>query len=108
MGACLFAGSVLNVLTTAMALLRRCRVNAALTIQLFSQLFHFINIWLFNRVVLEPRLQLCRREWGSKLRKVLAHIQTWAEKQGLELAADCHLAKVIQVQLITDCELIQD
>ena len=85
------------MLTTAMTLLRRCRVNAALTIQLFSQLFHFINIWLFNRVVLEPKLQLCTRVWGNKLRTRLAHVQTWAEKQGLELAADCHLAKVIQV-----------
>lgn len=80
-----------------MALLRRCRVNAALTIQLFSQLFHFINAWLFNRVVLEPRLQLCTREWGSVLRRRLAYVQLWAEKQGLELAADCHLAKVVQV-----------
>ncbi|KAB0405932.1 hypothetical protein E2I00_012938, partial [Balaenoptera physalus] len=41
---------VLHTLTGAMALLRRCRVNAALTIQLFSQLFHFINMWLFNRL----------------------------------------------------------
>ncbi|XP_014680003.1 PREDICTED: afadin-like, partial [Priapulus caudatus] len=40
---------VLSTLASAMALLRRCRVNAALTIQLFSQLFHFINMWLFNK-----------------------------------------------------------
>ncbi len=33
-----------------MNLLRKCRVNAALTIQLFSQLFHFINMWTFNQV----------------------------------------------------------
>jgi len=79
---CLIAGSILQVLTTAMTVLRRCRVNAALTIQLFSQLFHFINVWLFNRVVLEPKLQLCSRTWGNKLRKRLVHVQTWAEKQG--------------------------
>ncbi|KAG9347511.1 hypothetical protein JZ751_005079, partial [Albula glossodonta] len=41
---------VLHTLTGAMSLLRRCRVNAALTIQLFSQLFHFINMWLFNKL----------------------------------------------------------
>ena len=34
-----------------MGLLRKCRVNAALTIQLFSQLFHFVNMWTFNLVV---------------------------------------------------------
>lgn len=42
---------VLQVLGSAMALLRRCRVNAALTIQLFSQLFHYINVMCFNKVI---------------------------------------------------------
>ena len=42
---------VMNVLSSAMNLLRRCRVNAALTIQLFSQLFHFVNMWTFNQIV---------------------------------------------------------
>ena len=41
--------SVMNVLSLAMNLLRKCRVNAALTIQLFSQLFHFVNMWTFNQ-----------------------------------------------------------
>ena len=40
-----------QVLTFAMGLLRKCRVNAALTIQLFSQLFHYINMWTFNEIV---------------------------------------------------------
>ena len=80
-----------------MTLLRRCRVNAALTIQLFSQLFHFISIWLFNQVVFDQRLQMCTRDWGRKINKNIAHIHAWAEKQGLELAAECHLAKVNQV-----------
>nr|KAG5705047.1 hypothetical protein BaRGS_018777 [Batillaria attramentaria] len=31
---------------------------------LFSQLFHFINMWLFNILVMEPQLQLCTRVWG--------------------------------------------
>lgn len=44
-----------------MALLRRCRVNAALTIQLFSQLFHFINMWVFNRIVADPLPNYCTR-----------------------------------------------
>lgn len=45
------AGLVLTVLSSAMALLRRSRVNAALTIQLFSQLFHYINAICFNTVI---------------------------------------------------------
>ncbi|XP_078617986.1 afadin-like isoform X14 [Branchiostoma floridae x Branchiostoma japonicum] len=89
-------GDVLNTLSSAMSLLRRCRVNAALTIQLFSQLFHFINMWLFNKVVMEPHLGLCTRMWGLKLKRRLGRVELWAEKQGLELAADCHLCRVIQ------------
>ncbi|XP_036782358.2 afadin isoform X2 [Manis pentadactyla] len=87
---------VLHTLTGAMSLLRRCRVNAALTIQLFSQLFHFINMWLFNRLVTDPESGLCSHYWGAIVRQQLGHVEAWAEKQGLELAADCHLSRVVQ------------
>lgn len=87
---------VLAVLASAMSLLRRCRVNAALTIQMFSQLFHFINMWLFNKVVCETRSNLCTRVWGSRLKRRLGRVEAWAEKQGLELAADCHLSRIVQ------------
>ncbi|XP_049761534.1 afadin isoform X2 [Elephas maximus indicus] len=87
---------VLHTLTGAMSLLRRCRVNAALTIQLFSQLFHFINMWLFNRLVTDPDSGLCSHYWGAIIRQHLGHIEAWAEKQGLELAADCHLSRIVQ------------
>lgn len=88
---------VLHTLTGAMSLLRRCRVNAALTIQLFSQLFHFINMWLFNKLVTDKESGLCCHYWGAILRQQLSHIEAWAEKQGLELAADCHLSRIVQV-----------
>lgn len=81
-----------------MCLLRRCRVNAALTIQLFSQLFHFINMWLFNRLVTDPESGLCSHYWGAIIRQQLGHVEAWAEKQGLELAADCHLSRIVQVR----------
>lgn len=90
-------GDVLDTLSSAMNLLRRCRVNAALTIQLFSQLFHFINMWLFNILVKEQH-QFCMRIWGLRLKRRLGSIEAWAEKQGLELAADCHLCRIIQVK----------
>lgn len=80
-----------------MSLLRRCRVNAALTIQLFSQLFHFVNMWLFNRLVTDPESGLCSHYWGAIIRQQLGHVEAWAEKQGLELAADCHLSRIVQV-----------
>uniref|UniRef100_A0A8D3DQD0 Afadin n=1 Tax=Scophthalmus maximus TaxID=52904 RepID=A0A8D3DQD0_SCOMX len=87
---------VLHTLTGAMSLLRRCRVNAALTIQLFSQLFHFVNMWLFNKLVTDTESGLCCHYWGAILRQQLSHIEAWAEKQGLELAADCHLSRIVQ------------
>lgn len=89
-------GDVLRTLSAAMNLLRRCRVNAALTIQLFSQLFHFINMWLFNILIQRPNLKLCTRRWGIRLKRRLGRVEAWAEKQGLELAADCHLCRIIQ------------
>ena len=88
---------ILYTLTSAMSLLRRCRVNAALTIQVFSQLFHYINMWIFNKLVRQPQYGLCTREWGHRLRRRLGRVETWAKKQGLELAADCHLCRVVQV-----------
>jgi afadin len=101
---------VLSVLSSTMGLLRRCRVNAALTIQLFSQLFHALNAALFNRLVGldSPRLpasashhllpppgaNLCSRQWGLSLSRRLRRLEAWAERQGLELAADCHLGNI--------------
>lgn len=82
------------MLAGSMSLLRRCRVNAALTIQLFSWLFHHVNMWLFNSLLAGS--SPCNRQTGSLLKRRLAHLVAWAEKQGLELAADCHLARIIQ------------
>ena len=46
-----------------MGLLRKCRVNAALTIQLFSQLFHFINRWTFNQIVTAENKNYCTHRY---------------------------------------------
>lgn len=98
-----FAEMVLNTLVNSMSLLRRCRVNPALTIQLVSQLFHFISAWIFNQLM---KLQasasgLRSYYWGVALRQRLVAIEAWAERQGLELAADCHLGHIIQVKSAT-------
>ncbi|KAG7229131.1 hypothetical protein INR49_013073, partial [Caranx melampygus] len=89
---------VLNTLMNTMSLLRRCRVNPALTIQLFSQLFHFISTWLFNQLMSsEANTRGLRSHyWGAALRQRLTAIEGWAERQGLELAADCHLGHIVQ------------
>lgn len=87
----------LEMLTEAMTLLRYCRVNAALTIQLFSQLFHYMNMYLFNWLMSREGSSYCCRAWGIRLANRLGHVQSWAERQGLELAADCHLSRIVQV-----------
>ncbi|XP_067099467.1 afadin-like [Osmerus mordax] len=93
---------VVNTLTATMSLLRRSRVNPALTIQLFSQLFHFISAWLFNRLlgVEASTLGLRSHYWGAALRQRLTAIEDWAERQGLELAADCHLGCILQATML--------
>ncbi|ERL86746.1 hypothetical protein D910_04152 [Dendroctonus ponderosae] len=131
---------VINILSGAMNLLRKCRVNAALTIQelfyaalnilslqtknykhynvtlyycmlqltnnlescyikcvlfqLFSQLFHWISAKALTNVI--SNSNLCTRNFGNKLANRLRNLQAWAESQGLELAAECHLAKIVQ------------
>lgn len=85
---------VINVLSGSMNLLRKCRVNAALTIQLFSQLFHWISSRSLSTIINNPHL--CSRNFGTKLFNRLRNLQAWAESQGLELAAECHLAKIVQ------------
>ncbi|XP_044596126.1 afadin isoform X3 [Cotesia glomerata] len=86
--------SVLQIFSNTMALLRRYRVNAALTIQFFSHLFHTINATAFN--ILISNNNLCVRWFGRRLKARLNAIETWAERQGLELASQCHLATIMQ------------
>jgi len=83
-----------------MDLLRKCRVNPALTIQVFSRIFFYINTYLFNRIVCYPELKLCSAIWGEKLLFRLKSISNWAERQGLELPSECHLMKVNQLCLL--------
>lgn len=102
---------ILNVLNDTMATMRKNRVNAALTIQIFSHLFQHISKWLFDRLIgvydrQQPNMMnsqsfsvYCNRIWGERLNNRLAMIGGWAEKQGLEQAADFHLSRVIQVTL---------
>ncbi|XP_048505852.1 afadin isoform X11 [Athalia rosae] len=85
---------VLQIFSNTMALLRRCRVNAALTIQLFSHLFHAINATAFNALVSNGNL--CVRWFGRRLKARLNALETWAERQGLDLASQCHLATIMQ------------
>lgn len=39
---------------------------------------------------------MCIETWGKVIRERLDILESWAHKQGLELAAECHLAKINQ------------
>ena len=93
-------GDILALLSSIMTLLRKCRVNAALTIQFFSHLFHYINTWLFNRIVCWPELNLCSRFWGEKLSVRLKYITDWSQRHGLELPSDFHTSQINQLCLL--------
>lgn len=50
---------------------------------------------------------MCTAEWGKVMTERLQLLETWAERQGLELAADCHLAKINQcAQFLQVCLII--
>lgn len=98
------------VLDQTLETVRKNRVNAAFTIQIFSHLFHHISRWLFDRLIgvhdrknnlipgRQPNFDVyCNRFWGERLGRRLACIGAWAENHGLEQSADIHLARAIQV-----------
>ena len=87
------SAGIISVLNSVMTVLRRCRVNASLTIQLFSHLFHHINRQCFNLLLQWPDLS---SSWGGRLVARVWRLQGWAQAQGLELAAECHLARLLQ------------
>lgn len=39
---------------------------------------------------------MCIEAWGKVISERLRILEVWALRQGLELAADCHLAKINQ------------
>ncbi|CAH8860928.1 unnamed protein product [Trichobilharzia szidati] len=102
---------ILQYFTYLMQQLRKSRVNAALTFQLYSQLFHLIGAHIFNTVLIDteakPRNVLSdgnlwlTRLGASRLNRRLDRIKRWAHKQGLELAVECRLQRCTQA-----CQLI--
>ncbi|TGZ72172.1 hypothetical protein CRM22_002251 [Opisthorchis felineus] len=104
--------TLMQFLSWLMHLLRRTRVNASLTIQLFAQLFHTLNAYIFNHALIntEARPRHTRDEqniWLTRLGAIrlvrrLERIKHWAQRFGLERAAECRLQRCVQA-----CQLIQ-
>ena len=90
-------GDVLMTLGSTVSLLKRCRVNATLSVMTFALLFRYISTKLFNKLVTDGKH--CSRSVGQKLRRRLERVKVWAEKEGMELPAETHLSMIIQVSL---------
>ncbi|VVC26416.1 Hypothetical protein CINCED_3A012275 [Cinara cedri] len=89
------ANSIVSKLGIMMTTLREGRVNASLTIQIYNQVFRFINAWAFNRLITAD-MGYYTRAWGARLKSRIGRLQAWAERQGLEVSADCQLALISQ------------
>uniref|UniRef100_A0A0N5BUI0 Dilute domain-containing protein n=1 Tax=Strongyloides papillosus TaxID=174720 RepID=A0A0N5BUI0_STREA len=97
------SNETISVFENIMSQLRRNRTNAALQIQIFSQLFHYVNMYIFNWLVgTEEGSHHITRSWATHLKERLYNIYRWAESHGLELAVECHMDRIQQaVNLLT-------
>jgi afadin len=92
---------MIKVLNESINLFRNSKVNNGLIFQLFSQYFHYINVWLFNKLVNhDNQNSICTRSWGSILNNFLEKIKLWAVKQGLDLIYKNHFYKIIQAKIL--------
>uniref|UniRef100_S4RUY7 Afadin n=1 Tax=Petromyzon marinus TaxID=7757 RepID=S4RUY7_PETMA len=95
-------GPVLSLLTEVMSMLRTFKTNPALLVQIFARVFTLIAGWLFNSLLSDVDLGLRSRYWATTLQRRLLPLARWAEGQGLERAAACHLAHIVQAtELLT-------
>ena len=88
-------GDVLTTLSSTVSLLKRCRVNAMLSVMIFSQLFRYISAKLFNKLLNDSKL--CTRAMAGKMKRRLERVREWAEKEGMELPAQDHLCLIMEV-----------
>lgn len=89
---------ILEIFASIIDLLRKCRVNAGLTIEIFSQLFHYINAYLFNFLLEQPEFKS-----AEFVVQRLTFIEQWAFNEGLERPYQCHLLKLNQL-----CEILRN
>jgi afadin len=87
---------VLQTLNSTITILKRCHVNATLSIMVFSNLFRYISVKVFNKLV-SGEVKHCGRSLGQRLCKRLGKVKGWAEREGMELPAETHLTMVVEV-----------
>uniref|UniRef100_A0A0K0FP93 Afadin (inferred by orthology to a human protein) n=1 Tax=Strongyloides venezuelensis TaxID=75913 RepID=A0A0K0FP93_STRVS len=87
----------ISVFESIISQLHRNNTNPDLQIQIFSQLFHYVNMYIFNWIVgTEEGSRYLTRSWAIHLKERLSNINKWAESHGLELAFECHMDRIQQ------------
>ncbi|KAI8120693.1 Afadin [Lucilia cuprina] len=74
--------------------LKSDRHISAFSVQAQEVLAESVQTAFRNLIVANSHM--CTAEWGKVMTERLQLLELWAERQGLELAADCHLAKINQ------------
>ena len=72
--------TILGVLDNLLAMLRSAHVPQFLIKKLFQQLFSFINVQLFNQLLL--RRECCSFSNGEYVKTGLAEVENWLENAG--------------------------
>jgi myosin-5 len=96
-------GEILAVLDALAVMIKGANVPRALVQALFKQLFSFINVNLFNQLLL--RRECCSFSNGEHVRTGLAQVEQWVQGAGLDFVGDCweelrHIRQAVQFLVI--------
>ncbi|KAG1657561.1 hypothetical protein FOA52_006761 [Chlamydomonas sp. UWO 241] len=80
-------GEILDAFDRLLVTCRVCHVPTVLVQALFKQLFSFVNVNLFNQLLL--RRECCSFSNGEHVRTGLSQVEQWVETAGRELVGDC-------------------
>ena len=92
-------GNILSVLDALLAQLKAAHVPAFLVRKLFQQLFSFVNVQLFNQLLL--RRECCSFSNGEYVKTGLAEVENWIHTAGKDWVGESwdELRYIRQVRL---------
>ena len=96
-------GNILSVLDALLAQLKEAHVPAFLVRKLFQQLFSFVNVQLFNQLLL--RRECCSFSNGEYVKTGLAEVENWIHSAGKDWVGESwdELRYIRQVSPLPSC-----
>jgi len=79
-------GNILNVFTQLLATMKENKVPPFLQRKLFMQLFSFVNVQLFNQLLL--RRECCSFSNGEYVKRGLAELENWIHSAGADFVGE--------------------